>query len=149
VVVEPLGEGVHVLENRNLHERSVKVDRVRTLLDPVLAAPADRMHGLAALLADHHHPVDKGDDGEKGEKGDEGDEPEAGEGASNPRLVAEARAICVHDDADDYGTRSSTIIAVAPDGRPDVRYTGDAPCRATWRSADHLWPVEVPGRSSI
>jgi uncharacterized protein with NRDE domain len=134
VVVEPLGTGVHVLENRNLHERSVKADRVRTLLDPVLAAPAVRLQdGLAALLADHHHPATNSD---------EADEVQ---GASNPRLVAEVRAICVHDDADDYGTRSSTVITVAADGRPDVRYTDDAPCHATWRSADELWPVGVSG----
>ena len=131
VVGEALGAGTHVLENRNLHEPSVKVDRVRTLLEPVLAAPADQLQdGLAALLADHHHPADDSEDAV---------------GASNPRLVAEVRAICVHDDADEYGTRSSTIITVGAARRPDVRYTEDAPCHATWRRADDLWPIEVPG----
>jgi uncharacterized protein with NRDE domain len=133
VVVEPLGGGIHVLENRNLHEPSVKVDRVRTLLVPVLAAPVERLQdGLAALLADHHHPATGGSEADEAQR------------ASNPRLVAEVRAICVHDDADDYGTRSSTVITVA-DSRPDVRFTDNAPCHATWRRADDLWPVEVPG----
>jgi uncharacterized protein with NRDE domain len=134
VVAEPLGAGVHVLENRNLHEPSVKADRVRTLLDAVLAAPDERLQDrLAALLADHHHPAP------------EGDAAEDAAASSNPRLVAEVRAICVHDDADEYGTRSSTVISVAADGRPGVRYTDDCPCRAMWRSADDLWPAEVSG----
>jgi uncharacterized protein with NRDE domain len=131
VAVEHLGAGVHVLENRNLHEPSVKADRVRALLDPVLADPRQNLSdGLASLLADHHHPDDVADTD-----------------TSNPRLTAEVRAICVHDDADDYGTRSSAVITVAADGasRPDVRFTDDAPCHATWRSAEHLWPVDVTG----
>jgi uncharacterized protein with NRDE domain len=134
--VEQLGPGVHVLENRNLHERSVKAERVRALLDPLLdpVLGTDRLvDGLAAMLADHHHP----------EIEDEGGPADA----SNPRLAAEVRAICVHDDADDYGTRSSAVITVAGDAsrRPDIRYTDDAPCHATWRSAAGLWPVEVTG----
>jgi uncharacterized protein with NRDE domain len=129
VLIEPLGAGVHVLENRSLHEHSVKADRVRALLEGVLAAPTDGLQdGLTALLADHHHPDD-----------------EIPDEASNPRLAAEARAICVHDDADDYGTRSSTVITVAADldRRPEIRYTDDAPCRALWQRADGLWPVEA------
>ena len=36
VIVEHLQPGVHVLENRNLHEPSPKADRVRELLNPAL-----------------------------------------------------------------------------------------------------------------
>ncbi len=125
VVVERLGAGVHVLENRSLHEPSVKADRVRALLDPLLGT--DRLlDGLASMLADHHHPDD--DDG-------------GVETSTNPRLSAEVRAICVHDDADEYGTRSSAVIAVDadPTRRPDIRYTDDAPCQATWHSAEQIW----------
>ena len=40
VVIEHLQPGVHVLENRNLHEPSPKADRVRELLGPALDGPA-------------------------------------------------------------------------------------------------------------
>jgi uncharacterized protein with NRDE domain len=124
VVVEHLRRGVHVLENRTLRELSPKVERVRELLDPVLdGRPALLPDSLAALLADHHMP---------------GGEPPAD--ASNPRLASAARAICVHADEDDYGTRSSAVITVADDAAPPtIRWTDDAPCHDRWRTSDHLW----------
>ena len=58
VVVEHLPPGVHVLENRNVHEPSPKVGRVRELLDPVLAGPpTELVDRLAELLADHLVPT--------------------------------------------------------------------------------------------
>jgi uncharacterized protein with NRDE domain len=124
VVVEHLGAGVHVLENRNVHEPSAKVERVRGLLDPILAGdPAEIGGGLRRLLADHHRPDD-----------------ELSPDVTNPRLARAARSICVHADEDDYGTRSSSIITVhrgaAP---PTVRWTADAPCRSQWRCSNALW----------
>ena len=57
VVVEHLGPGVHVLENRTVHEPSAKVERVRQLLDPLLARePRELVNGLPLLLADHDVP---------------------------------------------------------------------------------------------
>jgi uncharacterized protein with NRDE domain len=123
-VVEHLPPGVHVLENRNVHERSPKVDRVRELLDPVLRhRPTALVDTLATLLADHLMPC--------------GDPPAE---TSNPRLALAARTICVHADEDDYGTRSSAVITVA-DGvaPPTVRWTDGAPCHDRWRTSDGLW----------
>lgn len=126
LVVEQLGPGVHVLENRSLHEPSPKVERVRELLDPVLACgPRVLLDSLRALLADHHVP--------------HGDPPAD---ATNPRLALAVQAICVHADEDDYGTRSSTVITVADDPvPPTIRWTDDAPCHGRWCRADYLWPT--------
>jgi uncharacterized protein with NRDE domain len=125
VVVEHLPPGVHVLENRSAHEPSPKVDRVRALLDPVLACrPTELLGTLRGLLADHHVPP--------------GEPPED---SSNPRLALAARAICVHADEDDYGTRSSAVISIPADSHPPtIRWTDDAPCRRRWHTSDHLWP---------
>jgi uncharacterized protein with NRDE domain len=118
VVVEHLGAGVHVLENRSVHEPSAKVERVRQLLDPLLGRePSELVNGLSLLLADHDVPYD-----------------EPPPDASNPRLARAARAICVHADEDDYGTRSSSVITVRGDAlAPCIRWTADAPCRGRWR----------------
>ena len=125
VVVEHLPPGVHVLENRNVHEPSPKVGRVRELLDPALAGPPTALlERLSTLLADHAVPTV---------------EPPAD--SSNPRLALAAGAICVHADEDDYGTRSSAVITVAGDlAPPTIRWTGDAPCHARWQTSDCLWP---------
>jgi uncharacterized protein with NRDE domain len=124
VVVEPLPVGVHVLENRNLQEPSPKVERVRELLDPVLdRRPAVLLDSLRALLADHHVPPDEPPDD-----------------TANPRLALAVRAICVHADEDDYGTRSSAVISVADEALPPtIRWTDDAPCHGRWCRADDLW----------
>jgi uncharacterized protein with NRDE domain len=130
VVIEHLPPGVHVLENRNLHEASPKADRVRELLAPVLDGPRGALLDvLATLLADHEVPPG---------------EPPAD--AVNPRLALAARAICVHADEDDYGTRSSAIITVDDgDAPPTIRWTGEAPCHARWERSDSLWS-DPPGR---
>jgi hypothetical protein len=79
--------------------------------------------GLTTLLADHHIAP--------------GDPPED---SANPRLALAARAICVHADEDDYGTRSSAVITVAAEpSPPTIRWTGDAPCHDEWRTSDELW----------
>jgi uncharacterized protein with NRDE domain len=133
VVVEPLPAGVHVLENRHLHEPSPKVDRVRQLLAPVLDGPPDDIAGaLAALLADHHVPTD-----------------EPPEDSANPRLARAARAICVHADDDDYGTRSAAIITAGTGIRPPtIRWSADPPCAQTWHVADDRWVAGPAGATT-
>jgi uncharacterized protein with NRDE domain len=128
VAVEELPPGIHVLENRDLHEPSAKGDRVRALLRAEPATTGRRevagLDGLTALLGDHHRPCADG--------------PEPPE---TSRLAVEARTICVHADADDYGTRSSSIIRIGndPSSEPEVTYTDGAPCQARWHSARDLW----------
>jgi uncharacterized protein with NRDE domain len=129
VVVEQLEPGTHVLENRTLREASPKVDRVHELVDPVLDGPPGvLLDTLPTLLADHRVPPG-----------------EAPTDTNNPRLARAARAICVHADEDDYGTRSSAVITVA-DGPapPRLRWTDDAPCQAQWRTSDHVWALPTP-----
>jgi uncharacterized protein with NRDE domain len=132
VVVEHLDAGVHVLENRSLHEPSPKVRRVRELLAGALDATA-LLDSLPGLLADHHLPPG---------------EPPAD--TNNPRLALAARAICVHADEDDYGTRSSAVITVAADSAPPtLRWTADAPCHDRWQTSDDLWVVGGGGVRSV
>jgi uncharacterized protein with NRDE domain len=131
VVVEELGPGVHVLENRGLHEPSAKADRVRALLGADVGVDE-----LAALLADHHQPSTEAPEPEPN-----ADAATATATETPSRLALEARRICVHDPDDGYGTRSSNIITVGrdPSCAPDVRYTDGAPCVAPWHSARELW----------
>ena len=126
VVVEHRPPGVEVLENRDLHEPSPKVERVRALLDPFLGSPPDvLLRQLDILLADHLLPAG-----------------EVPQDASNPRLAAAVRAICVHADEDDYGTRSSAVISVADDTAPPIiRWTDEAPCQRRWHTSEQLWSV--------
>ncbi len=124
VIVEHLQPGVHVLENRDVHEASPKAERVRELLEPALGSPPlALLEHLATLLGDHVIPPG---------------EPPAD--TTNPRLALAARAICVHADEDDYGTRSSTVITVEdqPDP-PIIRWTGEAPCHGRWERSASLW----------
>jgi uncharacterized protein with NRDE domain len=120
VGIERRPRGVVVLENRNLHEPSAKVQRVRELLDPVVGAPpAVLVDHLRALLSDHWSPPD-----------------EPFETSTNPRLARAVRAVCVHADEDAYGTRSSAVITVANDAAPTVRWTDGPPCQASWNGSD-------------
>ena len=125
VVVERLQPGVHVLENRDLHEPSPKADRVRELLGPALHGRSEprcsrscRRCSPTTRCRRASHPL-------------------------TPATLASplaARAICVHADEDDYGTRSSAIITVDDQpGPPTIRWTGDAPCHARWERSDSLW----------
>jgi uncharacterized protein with NRDE domain len=124
VIVEQLPPGVHVLENRNLHEPSPKTERVRELLDPALRGHNTLLlEIMPTLLADHKLPPG---------------EPPAD--ATNPRLTAAAQAICVHADEDDYGTRSSAIITIDHHaGPPNIRWTSAPPCHGQWQRSDSLW----------
>jgi uncharacterized protein with NRDE domain len=124
VVVEHRPPGVEVLENRDLHEPSAKAQRVRELLDPLLGCSPDvLLRGLQQLLADHSLPDE-----------------EPPQDAKNPRLTAAVRAICVHADEDDYGTRSAAVISVEDgDVPPTIRWSDAAPCQRRWNGSADLW----------
>lgn len=107
VVVEHLGPGIHVLENKPLHADSLKVAHVRSLLGDVASMePAALVHHLQSVLADHHLP----------------------EGAESP-----VAANCVHTEKG-YGTRWSGIVTVGRDPAevPSVHYADGPPCTTPW-----------------
>jgi uncharacterized protein with NRDE domain len=132
VGIERQPPGVAVLENRTLHEPSAKVQRVRELLEPFVASsPAVLVDHLQALLGDHWLPPD---------------EPVGT--STNPRLAQAVRAVCVHADEDDYGTRSSAVISVGHAGPPTIRWTDGPPCQGAWNEGD--WrPPDDEGDTSL
>lgn len=129
-VAEALAPGVHVLENRPLHEPSPKVDRVRSLVGRARAslsgagAPASVAALLAVLgpvLADHQIP---------------GGDPDGAVGGDwRPAAVS---ACCVH--TPEYGTRSSSVVVV-PDaaGPPALAVADGHPCTTPFVDASGLW----------
>jgi uncharacterized protein with NRDE domain len=104
-VVTPLQPGLHILANGELNDfDTVRLRRARQLLQP--AEPAslrDLMPFLEQACRDH----------EPGVKNRE--------------------TICMHRDDDNYGTVSSTILALPANGRePVYRYAGGHPCRTPY-----------------
>ena len=130
-VGRPVGlePGIHILENRPLAGRSSKVDLVRQRLRGIGSVHA-WMHGaeltgrLGSVLASHAEPDETG-----GPEGFDG---------SPPRPAA-ANAACVHLGA--YGTRSSTIVQVAPGAAPRVWSSDGPPCTAPLVEVTELWTV--------
>lgn len=117
-----LPPGVHVLENHPPGVPSRKVEHVLDLLGP-WSAGGDGVafrRRLAAVLADHSRPDPMPED--------------------RPPYVM---AACVH--GEDYGTRSSAIIAVPGDEArlPSIAVADGAPCRAPFVPADRAWHEEV------
>jgi uncharacterized protein with NRDE domain len=120
-VAASLGPGIHVLENRAYGAPSIKVDRVRQMLDGIDRHPAaDVAERLWKVLADHEVPPDPPAD-------------------VDPERPAAVNAACVHTDG--YGTRWSAVVMVAdePGLRPAFSYTDGAPCSSTRLDAAPLW----------
>jgi uncharacterized protein with NRDE domain len=108
--VTRLGPGVHVLENRPPGAPSTKVDHVLRRLSGVVARRKDRLVGrLEELLADHTITLEPG-------------------GAAQDERRAPLSSCCVH--ADDYGTRSSTLVCVPRSAAvmPEVRASDGPSC---------------------
>ena len=126
-VVERLGPGVHILENRPLGAESPKVDRVRSLLTGVGRISDEALiPRLHAALSDHQVPELSPADAE-----------ELGE------FPVEVRAACVHTER--YGTRWSAVITVPRStAQPPVfHYADGQPCQAPFEDASSLWSGAV------
>ena len=125
-VAEALAPGVHILENNPLHAASPKVDHVRALLGDLGALEgADLIERVRSVLVDHSlPPADVGPGGPGGPGG----------GRS-----VESLAACVHTDG--YGTRSSTLVAVAgaAEHRPRVLVTDGPPCTSPFVDVTDFW----------
>lgn len=130
-VAEPLGPGVHVLENRPLGAPSAKVDRVRTLIDDVEELPLRMLERrLQVVLADHELPTAA--------------PLSSGAESADPRRPPATEAACVH--TDHYGTRWSAVISMPELGAPPrFSYTPGPPCTTTSEDAGVLWQREGAG----
>jgi len=116
VLIDSVPEGVHVLPNDRIDSPSfVKVARAKQLIEPYLAAPLPALTvALQSMLADRQLP----------ELADIPTPPVTS--VLNREFLRELAALCVRTPA--YGTRSSTVVELAPgrvvqylfaDGPPD------------------------------
>ena len=113
--LEEVPAGLHVLPNDRLDSPSfAKVARARALLEPHLQAPIDELLArLQITLADRRLPPLA-----------EIPEPPPTGRVTHARL-RELAALCVRSDG--YGTRTSTVVALAPHGTAHFRYADGPP----------------------
>jgi uncharacterized protein with NRDE domain len=126
IELEPVPPGLTVLPNDRLDSPEFpKVDRVRALLDNDLTGPwnelADR---LRRTLADHRQPDDATLDAL----------PQPSR--FDREILRKLHAICVHTDF--YGTRSSTLLALAPGRVAHYAFADGPPCTAELRDRTEL-----------
>jgi uncharacterized protein with NRDE domain len=118
---ERLPAGVHILENRGLHDPSAKADQVRRTLAEVGSWRGPKLvDNLGRVLASHEIP----ESARTGER-------------ENSWKPLETEAACVH--AGPYGTRSATIALVGATDRPVVHHAEGAPCTARFTDVGHWW----------
>ena len=112
-----LEPGLHILGNRDLNEEeSLRAQRARGLIEPYQNGPLEAlMPHLQCLCRDHQ------DD------------------------VAERDALCMHRDETQYGTVSSSILALAP-ALPQSRYlyADGHPCMVAYQDYSFLFRPEAP-----
>jgi len=121
-VVEPLADGIHILENRPFGAASPKADHVRGLVAGADTLPGEELvRHLQAVLGNHEVPSGPAATDEAGIE-----------------APPEVKAACVHSEK--YGTRWSGVITVPyGSGAPTVRYADGPGCRARYRDASSLW----------
>jgi len=104
-VIQPLQPGLHILANGNLNDfETTRLHRARKLLQA--ADPTD----LPALLPFLEQVCRDHEPG-----------------------VQNRETICMHRDADNYGTVSSTVLALPADGQePVYRYAAGHPCQTPY-----------------
>ena len=116
VTFERVPEGIHVLPNDRLDSPEFsKVERARELIRPHVRAPwPELVPALRRALADHELPPETA-------------VPEPPPGSRFSRsFVRTLQAICIHTPV--YGTRSTTILALAPGGVAHYLYAPGPPC---------------------
>ncbi|MCP3141028.1 NRDE family protein [Pyxidicoccus xibeiensis] len=123
---EDVPPGIHVLPNDMLNAPGIpKVERARLLAAEVAHRPWPELEaGLKALLADPTLPALE-------------QLPPLADGEDLPRdFLQRLQALCIHTPL--YGTRSSSIVALAP-GRVGHYLASDAPpCEGPWRDVTGL-----------
>jgi len=136
-VLEPLGPGVHILENNPLHTGSPKQAHVRELLGDVEAIEGDElMDRLRSVLVDHTVPAAEPDAVSVDDGEEQTVQRPAGQPAGRP---VETLAACVHTDA--YGTRSSTLVGVpaVPGRLPRLLVADGHPCTSHYVDVTDLF----------
>jgi uncharacterized protein with NRDE domain len=125
-LVRRLGPGIRVLENAPLGTDTPKVNRVASQIAAGSASGKSLWSLLPSVLADHTS-VRTGDGS-----------PEDPTGARSPATLAS----CVH--ADDYGTRSATLVRVSltPEDRPEMLVADGPPCTAPFVDVTRHWSAE-------
>lgn len=117
-----LEPGLHILANRNLNDgQSFRVHRARSLIEPVQHRPLDRlMPYLKRACSDHQ------DD------------------------VSDRETLCLHRDGTQYGTVSSSILAIAPDLQQSrYLYSSGHPCGVAYQDYSFLFTQDTSGFSAI
>lgn len=112
---EPVPAGLHILPNGRLDSASMpKVTRARELAAKVAGLPWPELAAaLRGVLADHQRPPLSAVHAERG---------------FTRELTRELHAICIHTPR--YGTRSATLIALAPGRVAHYLHAPGPPCRA-------------------
>ena len=119
---EKVPAGIHVLTNDGLNAATFpKVSRIQTWLDPLPMNWNELSEELKALLSDNTPPPDV---------------PDAPEFNLPTEVMAALHAIRV--ELPQYGTRSSSIIAIGEGGLEDYLHADGAPGIAPFIKQEHL-----------
>jgi hypothetical protein len=115
-----LEPGLHVLANRDLNDsESRRVQRARSLVEPVQHLPLDKLLPyLQRICCDHQNDV------------------------------TDREAICMHQDETQYGTVSSSILAITPDlEKSCYLYASGHPCVVAYQDYSFLFLQSPSGVS--
>jgi uncharacterized protein with NRDE domain len=117
VEIAPLGPGLYVLANDRLQsEHFPKIRRAEALGEKLLTRPWEELRAaLPSLLGDHAEPPPS-----------EIPAPPADSLLEKP-LLQKLQALCIHTPL--YGTRSSTVVALAPGKVARYLYSPGPPCK--------------------
>ncbi len=110
IKVRPLEAGLHLLTNLEVDDPTCpRIARSHELFASVEPRPVDRgealLRDLRAVLSNHSRQLD-------------------------PQSLEEDDSICIHRGS--YGTRSSTVIALGPEGASAYWHASEAPCRTEY-----------------
>lgn len=107
-----LEPGLHILANRNLNDlESLRVQRARDLIEPIQNPSLEQLlPHLMRTCGDHQHGV------------------------------TDRETLCMHRDQTQYGTVSSTILAIAPNLQQSAYfYTSSHPCETPYQDYSSLF----------
>ena len=112
-IIQPLQPGLHILANGELNDfETVRLRRARQLLHTTEQTDLPTLLPFLEQVCSDHEPG-----------------------------VQNRETICMHRDADNYGTVSSTILALPTDGQePVYRYAAGHPCQTPYAAVP---PIQI------